>query len=261
MIDLLTAANFGYVFLGVETPEPDILRAAGKFQNLRTPLGESLATINANGLNMVASFIIGFDGEQSGAVDRIAEFVEEYAIPVVMINILGPLPHTRLWERLKQEGRLLHQTSGDFYGMGFNYVPTRPQEEILAEFVWGIDRLYEPTAYLSRTYRYFLNMRPTRGALASQGQPKTTPKPSSPQTPPTNGQISRERELLALVKFIWRQGFRPAYRWQFWRQLLEIYRQNPSRLKSYLLTCAMGENLFALRRDILHKWKRLASAN
>ena len=65
MIDLLTAANFGFVFLGVETPEPDILRAAGKYQNLRNSLQDSLATINANGLNLIASFIIGFDGEQA----------------------------------------------------------------------------------------------------------------------------------------------------------------------------------------------------
>ena len=38
MIDLLTAANFGYIFLGVETPESDLLRAAGKYQNLRNPM-------------------------------------------------------------------------------------------------------------------------------------------------------------------------------------------------------------------------------
>ena len=103
MIDLLTAANFSYIFLGVETPEPDLLRAAGKYQNLRNPLKDSLAAINANGLNMVASFIIGFDGEQSGAGDRIAEFVEELDIPIMMINILQPLPNTRLWERLEKE--------------------------------------------------------------------------------------------------------------------------------------------------------------
>jgi radical SAM superfamily enzyme YgiQ (UPF0313 family) len=30
MIDLLTAANFAFVFLGVETPEPGLLRSAGK---------------------------------------------------------------------------------------------------------------------------------------------------------------------------------------------------------------------------------------
>ena len=261
MIDLLTAANFAYVFLGVETPEADILRAAGKYQNLRNPLGESLATINANGLNLVASFIIGFDGEQSGAVDRIHRFVETYAIPIVMLNILEPLPHTRLWERLEKEGRLLHsQTSGNTCGMGFNYLPTRPQEEILTEFVRGIDRLYDPSAYLARAYRYFLNMRPTRRALASQGQPKMAPKGSLLQTLAPTRQTSEGNDLLALAKLIWRQGIRPAYRWQFWRQILGIYRQNPSRMKAFLLACAMGENLFALRREILHKWSRRTSA-
>ncbi len=261
MIDLLTAANFAYVFVGVETPEPDLLRAAGKYQNLRNPLGQSLATINANGLGTIASFIIGFDGEKSGAVDRIHRFVEELAIPIVMVNILQPLPHTRLWERLEKEGRLLHgQTSGDFYGMTFNYVPTRPPEEILAEFVRGIDRLYEPTGYLARTFRYFLNMRPTRRALASQGHPMPAPKAQSPPNPPSTRRVTG-REWLALGKFLWRQGVWPAYRWQFWRQLLGIYRQNPSRLMSYILACGMGENLFALRKEILLKWSKRTSAH
>ena len=253
MIDLLTAANFGYIFLGVETPELDILRAAGKHQNLRNPLQDSLAAINANGLNMIASFIIGFDGEQRGAVDRIVEFVEELAIPIVMINILQPLPNTRLWERLEKEGRLLHgKTSGDFYGMGFNYLPTRPQEEILAEFVRGIDRLYEPSRYLARVYRYFLTMRPTRRALARQAGENIPAPTQTPMKLPSSHRLSEA--LAPLMGLIWRRGIRPSYRWQFWRQLLGIYRQNPSRLKPYLMCCSMGEDLFALRRDILKKW-------
>jgi len=261
MIDLLTAANFSYVFLGVETPEADLLRAAGKYQNLRNPLGQSVETIQANGLSMIASFIIGFDGEQQGAVDRIQQFVEEFAIPIVMVNILEPLPNTRLWERLEKEGRLLQGlTSGNSYGMGFNYVPTRPREEILAEFVRGIDRLYEPASYLARTYRYYLKMRPTRRALASRGQPQTASKAKPRQSPETPRRITGE-EWLALGKFLWRQGIRPAYRWQFWRQLLGIYRRNPSRLKSYILTCGMGENLFALRKDVLQRWGRLTAAD
>ena len=59
------------------------------------------------------------------------------------------------------------------------------------------------------------------------------------------------------MRLIWRQGIRPSYRWQFWRQLLGIYRQNPSRLKPYLMCCSMGEDLFALRRDILKEWHEL----
>ena len=147
MIDLLTAANFGYVFLGVETPEPEILSALEKYQNLENPLGQSLATINANGLSMIASFVIGFDGEKPGAGDRICEFVEELGIPVIMLNLLQPLPNTRLWDRLKKERTTAApaRPTGILHGLEFNYLPTRPQEEILAEFVRAIDRLYEPS--------------------------------------------------------------------------------------------------------------------
>jgi radical SAM superfamily enzyme YgiQ (UPF0313 family) len=253
LIDLLTAANFGYVFLGVETPEPDILRAAGKYQNVRNSLKDSLAAINANGLNMIASFIIGFDGERRGAVDHIEEFVEELAIPVIVLNIMQPLPNTRLWKRLEKEDRLLQgTTSGDFYGLGFNYLPTRPQEEILGEFVRGIDRLYEPSRFLARVYRFFLRMRPTRRTLARQagknlpGSPQTSRRPASAQSP--------LQALVPLLRLLWRQGIRPTYRWQFWKQLWAIYRQNPSRLEIYLMCCSLGEDLFAFRRDILKKW-------
>ena len=186
-------------------------------------------------------------------MDRIVEFVEELAIPIVMINILQPLPNTRLWKRLEKEGRLLHgKTSGDFYGMGFNYLPTRSQEEILAEFVRGLDRLYEPSRYLARVYRFFLTMRPTRRALARQAGENV---PAPPQTPMKLPSAHRAGEALApLIRLIWRQGIRPGYRWQFWKQLLGIYRQNPSRLKIYLICCSMGEDLFALRRNILKEW-------
>ena len=56
---------------------------------------------------------------------------------------------------------------------------------------------------------------------------------------------------MALVKLLWRQGIVAGYRGQFWRQLAGIYRQNPSRMAKYLTQCAMGENLFRIREDLL----------
>jgi hypothetical protein len=37
----------------------------------------------------------------------------------------------------------------------------------------------------------------------------------------------------------------------FWLQLLDVYRRNPTRMIRYLQTCAFGENMFALRKEIL----------
>jgi hypothetical protein len=179
--------------------------------------------------------------------------VEECGIPIILLALLQPLPNTRLWDRLSQEGRLLQgQTSGDFYDLSFNYQPTRPREEILAEFIGVLDRLYDPSRYLARTYRYFLKMRPTRRALARQrgDKPAESRRPDNPEL----ARAPASKEILGLIKLIWRQGIRPPYRRQFWRQLVGVCRRNPSRLDVYLLCCAFGENFFSIRRAILQKW-------
>jgi hypothetical protein len=109
--------------------------------------------------------------------------------------------------------------------------------------------MYEPSRYMARAYRYFQAMRPTRRALGLQaGEGEPARNPATKGLPPLR---ERYRGWATLVEMIWRRGIRPRYLWQFWKQLLGMYRQNPSRLGSYLVACAMGEDLFALREDIL----------
>jgi radical SAM superfamily enzyme YgiQ (UPF0313 family) len=250
MIDLLTAANFATVFIGVESPDEEVLKLNRKFQNVKNPLGHSLTNICANGLPLMASFIIGFDNEKKGVDQRICAFVEENHLPVVVLNILQALPNTRLWDRLQKEGRLIEErTSGDTQDYLLNYIPTRPAAEIMGEYRAAIDRLYEPSRYLERAYRYFLAMRPTRCALSQ----KKGDAQKSLVTGPSRFQRTKLRDLAVLLRLIWGHGVVADYRSQFWRQLVGIYRQNPSRLVKYLICLAMGENMFRLREEVLRK--------
>lgn len=248
LIDLLTAANFSHVFVGIETPDPELLSANRKYQNLKNPLEQSLANIATNGLSPVSSFVIGFDGEKAGAGERISQFVESNHLPLVMLNILQVLPNTALWNRLQREGRLLEdETSGDNTRGKLNYRPSRPEAEIWAEYRGMVDRLYEPSRYLRRAFHHVLAMRPTRRALGQPAGEKT-----SGTIPENHGsaRIDLER-VTTLLKLLWRQGVRGPCRLQFWRQLATIYRRNPSRLVRYFHICGLGENLFRLRREIL----------
>jgi radical SAM superfamily enzyme YgiQ (UPF0313 family) len=250
MIDLLTEANFSTIFTGVESTDTEVLAQNRKFQNIKNPPGESVTNICANGLSVMISFVIGFDSEKKGVDERICAFVEEHNIPFVVLNILQALPNTDLWDRLQKEGRLLEErTSGDTQNFLLNYVPNRPAEEILAEYRAAIDRLYEPSRYLERAYRYFLAMRPTRSFLAKQrGE---APNPAG------NHKSSRRktdlRELAGLVKLLWWHGILASHRSQFWRQLLGMYRQNPSRITKYLICVGIGENMFRYREEVLRK--------
>jgi radical SAM superfamily enzyme YgiQ (UPF0313 family) len=252
LVDLMTEANFGNVFIGVESPDEAVLAGNRKYQNLKNPLGQSLTNISANGLGVLPSFIMGFDQETKGAGDRICAFVEQHDLPLVMLNLLQALPNTALWDRLKKENRLTETgASADMIEVSFNFLPTRPAAEIVAEYIRAVDYLYEPTKYLARSYRHFLAMRPTRAAAA--GKSKSRGAGNQKGRLPLR---ARRNDLAAFLKLVWRQGIVAGYRLQFWRQLVGIYRNNPTRLKKYLVKCGAGEDLFKIRAILLEKTRR-----
>jgi hypothetical protein len=190
---------------------------------------------------------MGFDQETKGAGDRICAFVAQHNLPVVMVNLLQALPNTALWDRLQEENRLLGtKVTADMADTTFNFLPARPAAEITAEYVRAVDYLYEPSNYLARSYQDILAMRPTRAAAAGKhkGQNCGTPKSRQPLR-------VRLKDLMALLRLIWRQGILADFRWQFWRQLGGVYRHNPSRWHKYLEKCGWGENLFLIRKRLL----------
>ena len=155
LLQLMSEAGFYAVFLGIETPDQDSLQVTRKLQNTRHPLVEACQKINKAGMLIYAGFILGFDGEQSGAGDRIQAFVEQTSIPQPMLGILQALPNAALWERLKKEQRLME---GNSYPTGnqntlMNFIPTRPVSELAREYVEGFWQMYEPQKYLRRCLR------------------------------------------------------------------------------------------------------------
>jgi radical SAM superfamily enzyme YgiQ (UPF0313 family) len=244
LIDLLTAANFSYVFVGIESPDEDVLRSAHKMQNVRNPLLNSLHAINANGLSVIGSFILGMDGETAGAGARMQAFAEAADLPWVMVNVLRALPQTELWDRLEREGRLHDGIAESGWDSLTNFTPQRPIETIFAEQVAALCALYAPSAYLGRVLRATLAMRPTRAS-------KTGAAPRAKADPALAvAQQNHSSDILPLVRLVWRQGVVGEARWQFWRQLITVARRNPSRLHRYIVLCGLGENLFSFVRHI-----------
>jgi radical SAM superfamily enzyme YgiQ (UPF0313 family) len=209
-------------------------------------LAESIDTINRHGLVVLGSFIMGFDGERQGAGERICRFVEETNLSFAMINTMRALPNTSLWDRLKREGRLIEdaQVGEQIAGSQFNFIPTRPEKEIVEEFVRVWDRLYEPGAYFARTYRYFANMRPTRKAMGTE-------QDESASGPKKRRSLEEVHFLVTgFLRLAWRQGIVPSYRFQFWKYLFLLLRKNRSRFITYLHMCGLGENMFRIRESL-----------
>lgn len=106
LLGLFRDAGFAWVFLGIETPDVESLKAAGKTQNTRTELMEAVHTIYAYGLDVFSGFIVGFDNDNPASFDRQYRFIVEAGIQVSMVGLLTALPRTPLYQRLEQEGRI-----------------------------------------------------------------------------------------------------------------------------------------------------------
>jgi radical SAM superfamily enzyme YgiQ (UPF0313 family) len=228
LMELMVDCYFDAVFLGIETPDEESLQLTKKFQNTRTSLADSIDKIIRTGLRPMAGFIIGFDGEQKGAGDRIIRFAEQATIPTTTFAMLQALPNTALWHRLEKEGRLRANKDGNINQTTLmNFMPTRPLEDIATEYVQAFWQLYDPHLYLDRIYRCFLKL----------GPPRCHPP----------AQLPRWTDIKALAIVVWRQGIKRDTRWRFWHHLLGILRQNPAVFEHYLTLCAHNEHFLQYR--------------
>ncbi len=231
LMELMVECGFAAVFLGIETPDEDSLQLTKKFQNTRNSLVESVQSIIKAGLRPMAGFIIGFDGEKSGAGDRIVRFAEQAAIPSTTFAMLQALPNTALWHRLDSEGRMRSSQDGNINQTTLmNFIPTRPLQDIGREYIEAFCALYDPIAYLDRTYRCFLMMgKPSWKAPAKK----------------TEWVVVK-----ALATVIWRQGIKRETRWKFWHHLFSILKRNPAVFEHYLSSCAHNEHFLEYRQIV-----------
>ncbi len=105
-------AGFNAVFIGIETPNREGLEETGKNQNLKTDMEAAVQTIQRQGIEVLAGFIVGFDSDPPDIFKRQIDFIQKNAIPKAMIGLLTALPGTRLFQRLSSEDRLLDAPIG-----------------------------------------------------------------------------------------------------------------------------------------------------
>ena len=155
LLQLLRRANFRHVFVGIETPRAETLRAAGKTQNARgDAMGAKIARIRAAGIDVHGGFIVGFDEDDASVFDEQFEFIQRNGIQLAMVGMLTAIPKTALHERLKREGRLVDDDPN------CNIVPRRmARDELRRRHLELVRRLADPTNFFERALR---GRRPTR---------------------------------------------------------------------------------------------------
>ena len=150
LMDAMLEAGFEWVFLGIETPNPEALRRMKKTQNTRRRQDDYLLSavraIQHRGLAVSGGFILGADGDGEEQFDAQIDFITAAGIPAAMVGLLTALKGTDLYERLRRAGRLLDvESNGGGGDVELNFRPEMDPETLLLGYRRVLKTLYDPT--------------------------------------------------------------------------------------------------------------------
>ncbi len=165
LLQLMSAAGFTEVFVGIETPSEEGLAECSKSQNINRDLIASVHRIQKAGIGVQGGFIVGFDSDTESIFKRQSDFIMESGITTAMIGLLQAPLGTKLYARLKEEGRLTGNMTGDNADGSTNIIP-KLDLTVLREGYFALVRyLYTPKAYYQRAKDFLKTVQPPKVKL------------------------------------------------------------------------------------------------
>jgi radical SAM superfamily enzyme YgiQ (UPF0313 family) len=203
---MMVDAGFRTVFIGIETPDEESLTECNKRQNKGRDLVDDVKRLQRAGLEVQGGFIVGFDHDAPSIFQRQIEFIQRSGIVTAMVGLLQAPPGTRLSERLKRDGRLSDQSSGDNVDGSTNIVPIMNLQTLREGYEKILKTIYSPQQYYKRV----------RTFLREYGAPSV------------NASLSA-RQIIAFFRSIFRLGIVGRERLQYWKLLVWTVFRRPKR--------------------------------
>lgn len=160
LIHMMVQAGFDTVFIGIETPNEESLAECSKLQNRNRDLIACVKKIQRSGLEVQAGFIVGFDKDPASIFERLIAFIQESGIATAMVGLLNAPHGTKLYHRLKKEGRLLSAASGDNTDFSINFKPKMNHETLISGYRKVVHTIYSPKHYYARVRKFLKEYKP-----------------------------------------------------------------------------------------------------
>jgi radical SAM superfamily enzyme YgiQ (UPF0313 family) len=155
LLELAARAGCFALFIGFESPTAEGLGEVGKQFNTRNrDLRASVKRIQEHGILVIGSFILGLDADRPGIGGTIAQAALTLDLDLLNVLFLTPLPGTRLWARMLEEGRIPTASfpeSWKYYTLTFPVAPhANLSREQLVQEIETCDRTFYSVGNVAR---------------------------------------------------------------------------------------------------------------
>lgn len=109
LLEKAVDAGLRSLFIGFETLNESNLESVGKFHNLHENYQRAIKRLHEHGVMINASFVFGMDFDDLSVFDRTVDWAVRNGIETATFHVLTPYPGTRLYRRMKKQGRILSE--------------------------------------------------------------------------------------------------------------------------------------------------------
>jgi radical SAM superfamily enzyme YgiQ (UPF0313 family) len=157
MLDLLAKTGCFAIIIGFESISQASLNGFNKKNNAEE-YKAAIDKIQSKGIAVNGSFIVGNDLEDISVFKETAKFIMESKMLLPVVSIVTPYPGTKLYDRLKEEGRLLDK---EYCYWDSNHVCFTPKnmtvQELQDGYYWMNQKIFDYNARMKCIKEVLLN--------------------------------------------------------------------------------------------------------
>jgi radical SAM superfamily enzyme YgiQ (UPF0313 family) len=206
LMNLMVAAGFKSVFVGIETPDEMSLEECHKVQNKGRNLVESVKRMHQKGLQVMGGFIVGFDSDTPAIFQRQIEFIQEAGIVTAMVGLLQAPYGTKLYSRMEREGRLTDEMTGDNVDGSTNIIPKMDIKLLKRGYDQILSNIYGPKLFYERVKTFLQHYQPAEAPVRLEWV-----------------------ELMAFFRSVYYLGIRGIERVHYWRLFFWTLKNYPQK--------------------------------
>ncbi|MCB1180212.1 MAG: radical SAM protein [Leptospiraceae bacterium] len=140
LIKLMHKSGCKGLLIGFESISESVLSQSNKTFNRPSGYRELIKKLHSLDIIINGTFVFGNDGDTTKSFSEIRDFILETKIGLPRFSIVTPFPGTPLFDRLKQEGRILHEDWDKYDGQ---HVVFQPKNMSVEELKVGHERIWK----------------------------------------------------------------------------------------------------------------------
>jgi radical SAM superfamily enzyme YgiQ (UPF0313 family) len=154
-VRLMARAGCRYVYTGLESLNPDSIKAMNKGQNKIGEVGRVIKSCFQSGIMLSFGLLVGSDGDTHEYLERLPEYLADLSyFNITFVGLVCPYPETPFYRQLAREGRILPDTiSRDYDGYTLCHRPAGMEPTEAVEHYKRLCRQLGSLPNVARHYR------------------------------------------------------------------------------------------------------------